>query len=109
MRQLALALEEAHCRGMIHRDLKPSNVMIDSRGELIVLDFGLVRRLESNQADLTKVGAVLGTPYYMAPEQVEGNKELIGPATDVYALGVILYELLTGQRRSPVRLPAPWA
>src|SRR5262249_44286023 len=96
-RKLATALQEAHARGVIHRDLKPSNVMISARGEPIVMDFGLARREEAVEARLTKDGAVLGTPAYMAPEQVRGETRTTGPACDIYALGVILYELLAGR------------
>jgi HEAT repeat protein/predicted Ser/Thr protein kinase len=96
IRKLALALEVAHRRGIIHRDLKPSNVMINERKEPVVMDFGLARRINKDDARITKSGAILGTPAYMSPEQVRGEgKE--GPATDIYSLGVILYEMLTGQ------------
>src|SRR5262249_34885589 len=97
VRKLATALQEAHARGVIHRDLKPSNVMISARGEPIVMDFGLARRDETVEARLTKDGTVLGTPAYMPPEQVRGETRTIGPACDIYALGVILYELLAGR------------
>ena len=97
MRTLALALAEAHARGIIHRDLKPSNVLISPRRELVIMDFGLARRIEPGDSRLTQAGAILGTPAYMSPEQVAGDAEAIGPACDIYSLGVILYELLTGR------------
>src|SRR5262249_15635325 len=93
--KLAGALEEAHAHGVIHRDLKPSNVMIDKRGEPVVMDFGLALRTDQD-ARLTSPGSVLGTPAYMPPEQVKGDLKTMGPGCDIYSLGVILYELLTG-------------
>jgi serine/threonine protein kinase len=95
VRKIALAMHEAHKKGVIHRDLKPSNVMIDRRGEPIVMDFGLARRIQAGDQRLTQSGAIMGSPAYMAPEQVKGDQSAIGPASDIYALGVILYELLT--------------
>lgn len=95
--KLALALHEAHRKGVIHRDLKPANIMLTEQHEPVVMDFGLARRADREDERLTRPGTIVGTPAYMAPEQVEGNDAAIGPATDVYALGVILYELLTGQ------------
>src|SRR5262249_60296487 len=86
-----------HARGVIHRDLKPSNVMINPRGEPVVMDFGLARRAQTVEARLTRPGTALGTPAYMSPEQVRGEPDTVGPATDIYALGVILYELVTGR------------
>ena len=98
VRQLAIALAEAHRQGVIHRDLKPANVMVDPRGRLVLMDFGLARRFDSDDATFTAHGAILGTPAYMPPEQAEGNNKAVGPHSDIYSLGVILYELLTGRR-----------
>jgi serine/threonine protein kinase len=100
--KVALALDHAHRKGIIHRDLKPANVMMtpNDDGDPVVLDFGLAKQVGgagSNADRLTLDGAVLGTPSYMAPEQIQGDIEAIGPATDVYALGVILFEMLTGR------------
>jgi predicted Ser/Thr protein kinase len=97
VRKLALALAEAHRHGVIHRDLKPSNVMVNQRREPVIMDFGLARRMHQDDVRLTKAGAIMGTPAYMAPEQVQGDAEAMGPGCDIYSLGVILYELLTGQ------------
>lgn len=95
IRRIALALQEAHDKGFIHRDLKPANIMIDRRGEPVVMDFGLARRHEDEEESrLTREGTVVGSPAYMSPEQVSGRK--LGPTTDIYSLGVVLYELLTG-------------
>ena len=97
LRKLALALEEAHRAGIVHRDLKPANIMISDRNEPVIMDFGLAQRRKKNETTLTQTGQLMGTPAYMSPEQVKGKQDLIGPPTDVYALGVICYQLLTGK------------
>ena len=90
-------LQQAHDHGIVHRDLKPANIMIDKRGEPIVMDFGLARKRQEGDATITCEGMILGSPAYMSPEQVEADQNEIGPASDQYGLGVILYEMLTGQ------------
>jgi serine/threonine-protein kinase len=97
MERTARAVQYAHEQGVLHRDLKPSNVLLDESGEPHVSDFGLAK-LRDADVELTQTGTVLGTPAYMAPEQADGRTRQIGPGTDVWALGVILYELLTGRR-----------
>jgi serine/threonine-protein kinase len=100
VRALADAMECAHRAGIIHRDLKPGNVLMSSDGTPKITDFGLAKRLEPD-AGQTRTGAVLGTPSYMAPEQAEGKTHAIGPSADIYALGAVLYDLITG--RPPFR------
>jgi tetratricopeptide (TPR) repeat protein/predicted Ser/Thr protein kinase len=94
--QLAEAVAYAHSAGVVHRDLKPNNIMLTSAGVPKVTDFGLAKRLRSDSG-LTTTGAVLGTPSYMPPEQAQGDLNRVGPAADVYSLGAILYEMLTGR------------
>ena len=93
---LAETVQYAHSRRILHRDLKPSNVLVDASGRPRITDFGLARPLDGDSGG-SLGGAVAGTPSYMAPEQAAGEQRRLGPATDVYALGAILYELLTGQ------------
>jgi hypothetical protein len=93
---LARAIAEAHRLGLIHRDLKPGNILLATDGTPKITDFGLAKSLNLDSG-LTGTGAILGTPSYMAPEQAEGKAKRVGPLADVYALGTILYELLTGR------------
>ena len=95
--KLAQSLQKAHDGGVVHRDLKPNNIMIDGEGEPVVMDFGLARCSDQTDIRSTKAGAIIGSPAYMSPEQMIGDHETIGPAADVYSLGVIFYEMLTGQ------------
>ena len=97
MATVARAIQHAHRKGLIHRDLKPSNILIDELGQPLIADFGLVKRA-GDASSLTASGALLGTPAYMAPEQVSGDETT--PAADIYSLGAILYQLLTAVPRS---------
>src|SRR5207302_8200123 len=97
---LARGMQAAHDGGIVHRDLKPANVLLAADGTPKISDFGLARRLEGG-AGLTQSGVPVGTPSYMAPEQARGQTNALGSAADVYALGAILYECLTG--RPPFR------
>ncbi len=97
---LARAVHFAHQRGIVHRDLKPGNILLTPEGVPKITDFGLAKNLEPRPErgePLTRSGDILGTPSYMAPEQAAGNLRAIGPGTDIYALGAILYEMLTGR------------
>ena len=101
---LARAIHAAHRAGIVHRDLKPSNVLFDCEGTPKIVDFGLAKRLEQEEGQ-TQSGQIVGTPSYMAPEQARGESKEVGPAADVYALGAILYEMLTG--RPPFKGTSP--
>jgi tetratricopeptide (TPR) repeat protein/tRNA A-37 threonylcarbamoyl transferase component Bud32 len=100
---LARAMEAAHLRDLVHRDVKPANVLLTTDGTPKITDFGLAKRLDETGA--TASGAVLGTPSYMPPEQAGGKSHEVGPLADVYALGAVLYELLTG--RPPFKAATP--
>ena len=93
-RDVAGALEYAHARDLIHRDIKPDNIMLDADSRPVLMDFGIAK-LISADTQLTQTGVGMGTPYYMAPEQARG--ELVSPATDIYGLSIVLFEMLTGQ------------
>ena len=97
IKKVALGLQEAHLSGIMHRDLKPANIMLDHRNEPIVMDFGLACTQERDDDRLTKDGMVIGSPAYMSPEQIRGVQKDITHATDIYSLGVVMYEMLSGR------------
>jgi WD40 repeat protein/tRNA A-37 threonylcarbamoyl transferase component Bud32 len=103
--RLARAVSYAHQNGILHRDLKPANILLAEDGTPKITDFGLAKRLDDEQ-ERTRTGDILGTPAYMSPEQAAGKIKELGPATDVYALGAILYELLAG--RPPFQAATTW-
>src|SRR5437764_6236987 len=101
---VARAVADLHAHGIVHRDLKPSNILLDAADHPFVTDFGLAKLVETDSG-VTQSGMILGTPQYMAPEQAHGHGKAAGPAADVYSLGAILYECLTG--RPPFREASP--
>src|SRR5262249_41527704 len=94
--RVARAVHHAHRCGVLHRDLKPNNILLDAQGQPHLTDFGLAKLLERD-TDLTLSGAVLGTPSYMSPEQAAGKTNQLTPAADVYGLGAVFFEMLTGR------------
>ena len=94
-RQISRGLQAAHEQGIIHRDIKPQNVLIDHKGEVKLMDFGIARMAEAKEG-MTQAGLIVGTPHYMSPEQVQGKQ--LDPRSDVYSMGVMIYETLTGRR-----------
>lgn len=96
MVEVCRAIDFAHGCGVLHRDIKPSNIMIDNQDQVRVTDFGLAKFADSSD-NLTRSGAIIGTPSYMSPEQATGRSQLLGPRSDVYSLGTVLYHLLTGR------------
>ena len=94
-RQICRGLQAAHEQGIIHRDIKPQNVLIDAKGEVKLMDFGIARMAEAKEA-MTQAGLIVGTPHYMSPEQVQGKQ--LDPRSDVYSMGVLMYEMLAGKR-----------
>ena len=104
LNQIASALDYAHSQGVIHRDIKPSNIMFDNHGRAFIVDFGIAKITEST-ANITGTGATMGTPFYMPPEQ--WRAEQLTPAADQYALGIVVYELVTG--RVPFEAGTPYA
>src|SRR5438094_2739085 len=94
--KVAHAVQHAHAQGILHRDLKPGNILLDGRGEPLVSDFGLAKWLDTS-SHLTRTLTIFGTPGYIAPEQVNGSAGKLAPTSDVYSLGAILFDLLTGR------------
>lgn len=104
--QVAAALDYAHSHNIIHRDVKPDNILISDKGRAVLNDFGIARITDRGEG-MTQTGMAMGTPAYMSPEQIQGNKEQLGPPTDIYSLGIITYELLTGH--TPFTADTPFA
>jgi serine/threonine-protein kinase len=92
-RQICRGLQAAHEEGIIHRDIKPQNVLVDQKGQVKIMDFGIARRAEAAEA-MTSAGIIVGTPHYMSPEQVQGKN--LDSRSDIYSMGVMMYEMLCG-------------
>lgn len=89
--EVARGLDHAHRHGVVHRDIKPDNILIELSGAALITDFGLVRHMDDDSERMTRSGALVGTPYYMSPEQARGKRDLVTGKTDIYALGIVLY------------------
>jgi serine/threonine protein kinase len=94
--QVSSALGYAHDKGIVHRDIKPSNIILTDEGSVKLTDFGIARADDQNGAQQTQTGVILGTPFYMSPEQVMGRR--VDGRSDLFSLGVILYELIVGRK-----------
>ena len=109
VKQLAEAMHYAHGQGIVHRDLKPANILLTTDGVPRITDFGLAKRMwageDSVAVSMTETGRILGTAGYMSPEQAEGKTKLVGPPADIYALGAVLYALLTSRGSVYRRVP----
>ncbi|HTN73851.1 MAG TPA: serine/threonine-protein kinase, partial [Pirellulaceae bacterium] len=105
VKTIAETMQFAHDRGIVHRDLKPSNILIDKQLRPLITDFGLAKQV-SNTSQLTMSGAIIGTPSYMPPEQAAGDGDRVGPWSDIYSTGAILYELIAG--KPPFRAASPF-
>ncbi|MEK7865730.1 MAG: serine/threonine-protein kinase, partial [Planctomycetota bacterium] len=101
VKQVAEALHYAHEQGVIHRDVKPANILVDGKGNPFVMDFGLAKEVDQaagvGDSNLTVSGALLGTPQYMSPEQASGRIDMLGPPTDQFSLGAMMYEMIAGR------------
>ncbi|MDQ7780610.1 MAG: tetratricopeptide repeat protein, partial [Planctomycetota bacterium] len=97
LRDIAFAVAHAHQHGIVHRDLKPANVIVTAKGKPVLTDFGLAKEFRGDESSLTVTGGLMGTPLYMSPEQARGQRDAVGPHSDVYSLGAMMYRLLTGR------------
>jgi|GEM_PF-2059889 len=95
VRQVATALKVAHAKNIVHRDIKPDNIMFRADGSVVLMDFGVARSVDEAATQMTQAGTIIGTPQYISPEQAQGKE--VGPYSDIYSLGIVFYEMLTGK------------